>query len=45
LNHLANWVCKMKLEGVQGLGTGSLFSNNSEAKWRVEGELLIPIES
>lgn len=45
LNHLANWVCKMKLEGVQGLGTGSLFSNNSEAKWRVEGELFIPIES
>jgi len=45
LNHLANWVCKMKLEGVQGLGTGSLFSNNSEAKWKVEGELLIPIVS
>ena len=45
LNHLANWVCKMKLEGVQGLGTGSLFNNNSEAKWKVEGELLIPIES
>ena len=45
LNHLANWVCKMKLEGVQGLGTGSLFTNNSEAKWKVEGELLIPIES
>ena len=45
LNHLANWVCKMKLEGVQGLGTGSLLSNNSEAKWKVEGELLIPIES
>ena len=45
LNHLANWVCKMKLEGVQGLGTGSLFSNNSKAKWKVEGELLIPIES
>lgn len=45
LNHLANWVCKMNLEGVQGLGTGSLFTNNSEAKWRVEGELLIPIES
>ena len=45
LNHLANWVCKMKLDGVQGLGTGSLFNNNSEAKWRVEGELLIPIES
>ncbi len=45
LNHLANWVCKMKLEGVQGLGTGSLFSNNSEAKWKVEGELLIPILS
>lgn len=45
LNHLANWVCKMKLEGVQGLGTGSLFKNNSEAMWRVEGELLIPIES
>ena len=45
LNHLANWVCKMKLEGVQGLGTGSLFSNNSEAKWKVEGELLIPIQS
>lgn len=45
LNHLANWVCKMKLEGVQGLGTGSLFSNNREAKWRVEGELLIPVES
>ena len=45
LNHLANWVCKMKLERVQGLGTGSLFSNNSEAKWKVEGELLIPIES
>ena len=43
LNHLANWVCKMKLEGVQGLGTGSLFNNNSEAKWKVEGELLIPI--
>jgi o-succinylbenzoate synthase len=45
LNHLANWVCKMKLKGVQGLGTGSLFTNNSEAKWRVEGELLIPVES
>ena len=45
LNHLANWVCKMKLEGVQGLGTGSLFSNNSEANWKVEGELLIPIEA
>ena len=45
LNHLANWVCKMKLDGVQGLGTGSLFSNNSEAKWKVEGEFLIPIES
>jgi o-succinylbenzoate synthase len=45
LNHLANWVCKMKLEGVQGLGTGSLFSSNSEAKWKVEGELIIPIES
>jgi L-alanine-DL-glutamate epimerase-like enolase superfamily enzyme len=45
LNHLANWVCKMKLEGVQGLGTGSLFSNNSEAKWEVEGERLIPSES
>ena len=45
LNHLANWVCKMKLEGVKGLGTGSLFNNNSEAKWKVEGELLIPIES
>ena len=45
LHHLANWVCKMKLEGVQGLGTGSLFNNNSEAKWKVEGELLIPIES
>jgi o-succinylbenzoate synthase len=45
LNHLANWVCKMKLEGVQGLGTGSLFNNNSEAKWKVEGELLIPIVS
>jgi len=45
LNHLANWVCKMKLEGVQGLGTGSLFSNNSEPKWKVEGELLIPIEA
>jgi o-succinylbenzoate synthase len=45
LNHLANWVCKMKLEGVQGLGTGSLFQNNSEAMWKVEGELLIPIES
>ena len=44
LNHLANWVCKMKLGGVQGLGTGSLFSNNSEAKWKVEGELLIPNE-
>lgn len=44
LNHLANWVCKMKLEGVQGLGTGSLFSNNSEAKWEVEGERLIPSE-
>jgi hypothetical protein len=35
----------MKLEGVQGLGTGSLFSNNSEPKWKVEGELLIPMES
>ena len=45
LNHLANWVCKMKLEGVQGLGTGSLYSNNSEPKWKVEGELLIPIEA
>lgn len=45
LNHLANWVCKMKLDGVQGLGTGSLFSNNSEAQWRVEGELLVPIAS
>jgi o-succinylbenzoate synthase len=45
LNHLANWVCKMKLEGVQGLGTGSLFNNNSEAKWKVEGEPLIPIEA
>lgn len=45
LNHLANWVCKMNLKGVQGLGTGSLFKNNSEAKWKVEGELLIPIES
>ena len=45
LNHLANWVCKMKLEGVQGLGTGSLFSNNSEHKWKVEGEFLIPIEA
>jgi o-succinylbenzoate synthase len=45
LNHLANWVCKMKLEGVQGLGTGSLFSNNSEAKWEVDGEHLIPSES
>ena len=45
LNHLANWVCKMKLEGVQGLGTGSLFNNNSKAKWKVEGELLIPIEA
>jgi len=44
LNHLANWVCKMKLEGVQGLGTGSLFNNNSEAKWEVEGERLIPSE-
>jgi o-succinylbenzoate synthase len=44
LNHLANWACKMKLEGVQGLGTGSLFSNNSEAKWEVEGERLIPRE-
>ena len=44
LNHLANWVCKMKLEGVQGLGTGSLFSNNSEAKWEVDGEHLIPSE-
>ena len=44
LNHLANWVCKMKLEGVQGLGTGSLFSNNSEAKWEVVGERLIPSE-
>jgi o-succinylbenzoate synthase len=44
LNHLANWVCKMKLEGVQGLGTGSLFSNNSEAKWEVVGERLIPGE-
>lgn len=45
LNHLANWACKMKLEGVQGLGTGSLFSNNSEAKWKVEGELLIPMQA
>jgi len=45
LNHLANWVCKMKLEGVQGLGTGSLFSNNSEAKWEVDGEHLIRSES
>jgi L-alanine-DL-glutamate epimerase-like enolase superfamily enzyme len=45
LNHLANWVCKMKLESFQGLGTGSLYSNNSEPKWRVEGELLIPIEA
>jgi o-succinylbenzoate synthase len=44
LNHLANWVCKMKLVGVQGLGTGSLFSNNSEARWEVEGERLIPSE-
>jgi o-succinylbenzoate synthase len=44
LNHLANWACKMKLEGVQGLGTGSLFSNNSEAKWEVVGERLIPSE-
>ena len=44
LNHLANWVCKMKLEGVQGLGTGSLFNNNSEAKWEVKGERLIPSE-
>ncbi len=44
LNHLANWVCKMKLEGVQGLGTGSLFKNNSESLWKVKGEFLIPIE-
>lgn len=45
LNHLANWVCKMKLEGVQGLGTGSLFKNNSESLWKVEGEFLIPLEA
>jgi O-succinylbenzoate synthase len=45
LNHLANWVCKMKLEGVQGLGTGSLFQNNSEAMWKVEGEYLMPVEA
>jgi o-succinylbenzoate synthase len=44
LNHLANWVCKMSLEGVQGLGTGSLFKNNSDSMWKVEGEFLIPIE-
>ena len=43
LNHLANWVCKMKLEGVQGLGTGSLFKNNSDSLWKVEGEFLIPV--
>jgi o-succinylbenzoate synthase len=43
LNHLANWVCKMKLDGVQGLGTGSLFKNNSDSLWKVEGEFLIPI--
>jgi o-succinylbenzoate synthase len=45
LNHLANWVCKMKLEGVQGLGTGSLFKNNSESLWKVESEFLIPVEA
>jgi O-succinylbenzoate synthase len=45
LNHLANWVCKMKLEGVQGLGTGSLFKNNSDSMWKVESEFLIPLES
>jgi hypothetical protein len=35
----------MKLEGVQGLGTGSLFQNNSEAMWKVEGEYLMPVEA
>jgi len=45
LNHLANWVCEMKLEGVQGLGTGSLFKNNSDSLWKVEGEFLIPVEA
>lgn len=45
LNHLANWVCKMRLEGVQGLGTGSLFQNNSDSLWKVEGEFLIPVEA
>ena len=45
LNHLANWVCKMNLEGVQGLGTGSLFQNNSEGLWKVEGENLMPVQA
>lgn len=45
LNHLANWVCKMRLEGMQGLGTGSLFENNSDSKWVVDGAHLRPITS
>ena len=43
LNAIARWVCKQQLTGVQGLGTGGLFTNNTEPHWKTEGPNLIPL--
>jgi len=43
LNAIARWICEHGLSGVQGLGTGGLFTNNTEAFWKVEGPNLIPL--
>ena len=43
LNAIARWVCKHQLTGVQGLGTGGLFTNNTEPHWKTEGPYLIPL--
>lgn len=43
LNAIARWICEQRLTGVQGLGTGGLFTNNTEAFWKVEGPNLIPM--
>ena len=43
LNAIARWVCQNGLTGVQGLGTGGLFTNNTEPYWKTEGAYLIPL--
>lgn len=45
LNHLANWVCSNNWNFRHGLGTGALFVENFEERWKVVNGFLIPLKN